>query len=60
MSETVLTDAQRDFLLGLRELTMRTGVPNTSIWRACSNHGSPIGMVPFDEAKITSKKYWPL
>ena len=36
--------------------TIRTGEPNTSIWRAFSNHWSPIGMVPFDDAKITSKK----
>jgi hypothetical protein len=39
---------------------MRTGVPNTSTCRACSNHSSPTGMVPFEEAKMTSKKCLPL
>jgi hypothetical protein len=40
--------------------TMRTGEPKISMWRAFSNHSSPTGMVPFEEAKMTSKKCWPL
>jgi len=39
--------------------TTCTGMPNTSMRGACSNHSSVTGTMPCQDAKITSKKWSP-
>jgi hypothetical protein len=41
-------------------LTTATGTPSTSTCRACANHSSPTGIVPFADAKMRSKNCSPL